>query len=172
MKTSHHRIPISEADSYSETIELSINFIKFCLDSSVLLSHLIQFPLQFITFAFQRSYFTFEMFGLDINLTKSKGVSHKNECQVYFSVVSLRFLSFCSASSSNKATFLNKLSLSPRAPLSSFSSPLNFSNFSSYSSSFFSRSSLRCVREVISWSFEVLDNSSDLTFELNSSIFS
>lgn len=87
-------------------------------------------------------------------------------------MVSLKFLSFCSASSSNKATFLNKLSRSPRAPLSSFSSPLNFSIFSSCSSSFFSRSSFRCVRDVISWSLAVVANSRALTFAFNSSIFS
>ena len=159
-----------------ETIKLSIDFIKFLLSSLIFLCNFIHFLLQGITFTFQRSHLPFKMICLDINLTKSiistTPQKRMGSRDVYFSVVSFKFLSFCSASSSNKAIFLNKLSRSPRAPLSSFSSPLNFSSFSSWSSTFLSRSSLRCVREVICWSLEVLSNSSCLILAFNSSILS
>jgi len=159
-----------------ETIKLSIDFIKFLLGSLIFLSDFIHLLLQRITFTFQRSHLPFKMICLDVNLTKSTISTNirggREEGRTYFSVVSFKFLSFCSASSSNKAIFLNKLSRSPRAPLSSFSSPLNFSSFSSCSSTFLSRRSLRCVREVIVWSLEVTSNSSCLILAFNSSILS
>ena len=90
----------------------------------------------------------------------------------YFSVVSFKFLSFCSASSSNKAIFLNKLSRSERTPLSSFSRPLYVASLTSCSSRVFSWSSLRCVRDWISWSFAVTSNSSSLILLSLSSMIS
>lgn len=86
-----------------------LQLLELFLDSGVLLRHLLVLGLPLLACGLESLHFTFEVSGLDVRLaqpTQDQSVNspvHKEQIrrrQAYFSLVSLRVLSVCSASSS------------------------------------------------------------------------